>query len=288
MFVAIFLVLLPNCGWAGSAPQLSLDSRPIVRKTESFSVAEAVEIKSIGPFGQDFQDPVTGMEFVWVPGGTFQMGNIWDDGSYICDWEKPVHKVTVNGFYMGKYPVTQKEYELLMGINPSNFNEHPQHPVNNVSWNDAKMFIAELNKRSGRNYRLPSEAEWEFATRGNRDDQWSGTSDETQVWKYAWYKKWGFWLEEQKEGTSPVDLRLPNPFGLHDMSGNVWELCEDRWHENYNGAPDDGSAWLAGNEDDRVIRGGSWDSTMLVTRTSNRNSCAADIPFFWYGFRLAL
>lgn len=289
------------------------------------------EKNTVSPQKKSFKDPITGMEFVWVPGGTFDMGDIWGDGD---SSEKPVHKVTVAGFYMGKYPVTQKEYKKIMGENPSfygaggiesncknriekktlavvgSLNYHIQgertgwwdkfqarifftikatlsmfktrgdrHPVDSVSWNDSKEFITRLNRRSNYQYRLPTEAEWEYAARGGLDDKWSGTNDEACLEDYSFF---------HKGVTSPVDLRCSNPFGIHDMSGNLWEWCEDRWHKDYNGAPDDGSAWLVGDSSGRVIRGGCCDYSAKEVRSAYRKWHEPADRSSCFGFRLVL
>lgn len=172
-----------------------------------------------------FKDPVTGMEFVYVTGGCYMMGDVFNDKNARKD-EQPVHEVCVDGFYMGRYEVTQGQYTEIMGKNPSRyFGEN--RPVEMVSWDDAQQFIAKLNEKSGKQYRLPTEAEWEYAARsGGKKEKWAGTSNEKELNKYAWYSL--------KEGQriQPVGQKRPNGLGLYDMTGNVWEWCNDWYGES--------------------------------------------------------
>ncbi|HEX8847607.1 MAG TPA: SUMF1/EgtB/PvdO family nonheme iron enzyme, partial [Pyrinomonadaceae bacterium] len=184
-----------------------------------------------------------GMEFVLVPAGSFMMGSENGDKN-----EKPAHQVTINcQFYMGKYEVTQAQWQQVLSSNPSNFKNCDQCPVENVSWNDAQEFIKKLNAQNdGYSYRLPSEAEWEYACRAGTIGDYAGDMDEI-----AWY------IKNSGSKTHPVGQKQANAWSLYDMHGNVREWCEDVWHENYKGTPSDGSAWLiGGNSNLRVLRGG--------------------------------
>lgn len=167
---------------------------------------------------------------VLVEGGTFTMGCTEDSCS---DDEKPAHAVTLSSFRIGKYEVTQEEWKLVMGDNPSKF-QGPRRPVDNISWEDAQKFIRKLNKFSGRQYRLPTEAEWEYAARGGRLSKgylYSGGNDLDSV---------GWFRDNATEQTHKVGQKLPNELGLYDMSGNVWEWCND-WYDGtyYAGSPDE-------------------------------------------------
>jgi formylglycine-generating enzyme required for sulfatase activity len=210
-----------------------------------------------------------GIELVYVPPGEFMMGS--ENGEAV---EKPVHRVTIReGFYMGKYEVTQAQWQAVMGNNPSYF-KGDNLPVEKVSWDDAISFIAKLNAHNnGYTYRLPSEAEWEYACRAGTTGDHAGALD-----SLAWYgnnsgrqyldvreiagtdsvnfvKR----LADNGNQTHPVGAKQPNAFGLFDMHGNVWEWCHDWYHDDYNGAPSDGRAWESGGEQKyRVLRGGSW------------------------------
>ncbi len=188
-------------------------------------------------------------EMVFVQGGTFQMGS---DDENASDDEKPAHTVTVDSFYIGKYPVTQKQWRDVMGNNPSYFEDCDDCPIEHVSWNDVQDFLKKLNGMTGKNYRLPTEAEWEFAARGGTKSNnylYSGSNDLDEV---AWY------CNNSDRKTHPVGQKKPNELGIYDMSGNVYEWCND-WYDylyyktspvlNPKG-PEKGDA--------RVVRGGCW------------------------------
>jgi formylglycine-generating enzyme required for sulfatase activity len=183
--------------------------------------------------------------------------------------EKPVHRVTIReGFYMGKYEITQAQWQQVIGNNPSNFKGCDQCPVEEVSWNDAHDFIKKLNAMNdGYTYRLPSEAEWEYACRAGTINDYAGDLD-----SLAWYRK-------NSDGkTHPVGQKQANAFGLYDMHGNVEEWCEDYWHEFYYRAPIDGSVWLTGGESNsRVLRGGSWRCIDDLLRSADRHGRAGPI-----------
>jgi formylglycine-generating enzyme required for sulfatase activity len=199
----------------------------------------------------------TGMEFVYVAAGTFMMGS--ENGH---SNEKPVHQVTIGtGFYMGKYEVTQAQWQQVMGSNPSRFKNCDQCPVENVTWSDAQEFIRKLNAMNdGYIYRLPTEDEWEYACRAGTTGDYAGDLD-----SMGWYKT------NSGGKTHPVGQKQANGFSLYDMHGNVDEWCEDIWHEDYNGAPGDGSAWTSGGDSNHwALRGGSWDSAANHLRSAIR------------------
>jgi formylglycine-generating enzyme required for sulfatase activity len=197
--------------------------------------------------------------------------------------EKPAHTVRVSDFYIGETEVTQKQWRAVMGNNPSSFKDCDDCPVESVSWNDIQDFISKLNARSGSSrYRLPTEAEWEYAARGgalSRGYGYAGSNDADRV---AWYNK------NSGKKTRPVKGKDRNELGLYDMSGNVWEWCADCWHDDYTGHPTDGSAWTSGSCDRRVLRGGSWDNGIFWNvRVSFRNDSYPDNWDNSNGFRLA-
>ena len=210
------------------------------------------------------------LQMVDLPGGEFKMGGTQYDN------EKPVHRVRIAPFSIGKYEVTQAEWSAVMGNNPSYFKGETR-PVENVSWHDVQEFL----KRLGNGYRLPSEAEWEYAARGGTTTEYSFGDDESKLGDYAWF------YGNSGGETHPVGQKRPNPFGLHDVHGNVWEWVEDAVHENYVGAPTDGSAWLAdGDNLDRMMRGGAWFDISYY-RSANRANIRPANRGYDVGFRLA-
>lgn len=239
-----------------------------------------------------FKDPATGMEMVFVKGGCFQMGDTFGDG--VSD-EKPVHEVCVNDFYIGKYEVTQGQWQSVMGNNPwqllNVMGNNPSHfkncgddcPVERVSWDDVQEFIRKLNQQSGKDYRLPTEAEWEYAAKsGGKSEKWPGTSSGKSLGNYAWYDA------NSGNKTHPVGQKLPNGLGLHDMSGNVWEWCSDRYSSiYYNQSPRDNPDGPSFGSY-RVLRGGSWSNDSRFVRAVIRGMVSPVSRIYCYGFRLAL
>lgn len=199
---------------------------------------------------------------VFIKGGCFDMGDSFGDGN--AD-EKPVHQVCVDDFYMGKYEVTQREWRDVMGSNPSYFKNCDNCPVEQVSWDVVQEFMRKLNSRTGQNYRLPTEAEWEYAARsGGKREKWAGTSSEDELGDYAWYDK------NSGSKTHPVGQLKPNGLALYDMSGNVWEWVEDLYDENYyRESPKDNPTGSRRGQF-RVLRGGSWDNNPRDARVSIR------------------
>lgn len=214
-------------------------------------------------------------EMVVVPDGSFQMGS--NDSDSDRD-EKPVRSVNVNSFAIGKYEVTQGQWRAIMGSNPSNFaNCGDNCPVEQVSWNDIQSYIQQLNQKTGQQYRLPSEAEWEYACRGGQQHKYCGSDNVDSV---AWY--------DGNNSSTPhrVGQKEPNGYGLHDMSGNVWEWVQDRYNKSYQGAPTDGSAWETGTAG-RVLRGGSMSNDAWNARSACRFTDSPGYRFLYAGFRLA-
>ncbi|MDX2286904.1 MAG: formylglycine-generating enzyme family protein [Bacteroidia bacterium] len=217
---------------------------------------------------------------IYVEGGVFRMGGA-DDAAFSD--EKPVHEVRVPSFSLGEYPVTQGLWLAVMGGgNPSGF-PGLDRPVELVSWEDAQAFIAKLNGLTGRGYRLPSEAEWEYAARGGAGSEGYLYAGSDKLKEAGWYN------ENSGDETHPVGQKLPNELGLYDMSGNVWEWCEDHWHRSYQGALADGSAWVEADRTGlgRVGRGGSWGSDARLCRVSYRNRNSPGYRYRRLGFRLA-
>jgi formylglycine-generating enzyme required for sulfatase activity len=194
--------------------------------------------------------------------------------------EKPPHPVTVQEFYLGKYPVTQEQWQAVMGNNPSKFSDTPQNPVERVSWNDCQEFCQKLSQMTGQTYRLPSEAEWEYACRAGTQTRYYFGDNENQLGDYAWYE------DNSGSKTHPVGQKKQNPWGLYDMHGNVWEWCEDSWHPNYQGAPTDGSPWNDNDSQKRVRRGGSWYNSPWNCRSAYRFNSDPGLRFINFGFRV--
>ncbi|WP_430015203.1 SUMF1/EgtB/PvdO family nonheme iron enzyme [Microcystis protocystis FBCC-A270] len=218
------------------------------------------------PFTEKISNRVT-LEMVSLPAGQFLMGSPDSDPDAASN-EKPPHQVKVNSFAIGKYPVTQAQYEAVMGTNPSHFKNwfknNPQNPVEQVSWDDAQAFCQKLSQITGKTYRLPTEAEWEYACRGGTTTRYYFGDDANQLGDYAWYSA------NSQDKTHPVGQKKPNAWGLYDMSGNVWEWCEDNRHDNYIGAPKDGSAWLTNDNYSQIMRGGSWCFNPYYCRSACR------------------
>ena len=214
--------------------------------------------------GESFTDDLTGvpLEMIFITGGVFKMGS--RVGGHDNEW--PQRDVAVSDFHMGKYQITQAQWRAVMGENPSRLRGDPTLPVESVSWNDVKKFCEKISQMTGKMYRLPSEAEWEYACRAGTVGDYAGDLD-----SLAWYQDNSF------SKMHPVGRKHPNAFRLYDMHGNVWEWCEDDWHDNYKGAPTDGSAWLSGEHSGfRVVRGGSWNSSKNACRAAFRFKFGSD------------
>lgn len=218
-------------------------------------------------------------EMIFVKGGTFTMGCTKEQGGDCYDSEKPAHKVTVKDFSIGKYPVTQAQWKAVMGNNPSRFSDCEDCPVERVSWDDAQKYIKKLNQLTGEHFRLPTEAEWEFAARGGIKSKGFKYAGSDKLDEVGWYDG------NSGSKTYPVGKKAPNELGIYDMSGNVWEWCAD-WYDDYpSDAQTNPEGPIRGSY--RVSRGGSWGSSPRSCRVSNRDH---DDPAYRYdgiGFRLA-
>ena len=243
------------------------------------------------------------LDMVLIPEGKFIMGAPETELDS-RDSERPQHEVTVPTFFIGRYPVTQEQWRAIMGNNPSKF-KRDKRPVERVSWNDAKQFCAQLSEKTPRRYRLPTEAEWEYACRGisidlSRKDltveKWNqsyhqpfcfGETITTELANYDGRSVYGKGTKGTHRGsTTEVGMYLANQFGLSDIHGNVWEWVEDDWHDNYENAPENGSAWLDNNSIGKVIRGGCWRNNPFNCRSATRD---IDEPVKYngtFGFRV--
>ena len=218
-------------------------------------------------------------EMVYVEGGSFDMGATSEQGSDAYDWEKPVHRVTLSDYYIGKCEVTQELWEEVMGSNPSNF-RGAQNPVESVSWNDCQNFIKKLNSLTGRTFRLPTEAEWEYAARGGNQSSHYKYSGSGNIGNVAWY------YNNSGSSTHAVGTKSPNELGIYDMSGNVWEWCSD-WYGGYSaGAQTNPQGPSSGSY--RVLRGGGWYYNARYCRVSLRCRNDPDSSNSGNGLRLVL
>ena len=237
------------------------------------------------------------MEMMLILGGEFIMGSPETELDS-KDSERPQHKVTVPTFFMDKYPVTQEQWRVVAGFpqidrelkpNPSNFKGNKK-PVEQINWYEAKEFCQRLSKHTGREYRLPSEAEWEYACRAGTTTPFHfGETISTNLANYDGESTYGEGEKGQYLGeTTPVDkFGIANDFGLCDMHGNVWEWCEDHWHNDYQNAPIDGSSWtIDGDSSYRVLRGVSWSYNPRKCRSATRFDFSPELALISFGFRV--
>jgi formylglycine-generating enzyme required for sulfatase activity len=249
--------------------------------------------------GIDVQGNDILLDMVEIPGGTFTMGSPKTEERRE-DTEGPQHQVTITPFFMGRCEVTQRQYEAIMGNNPSNFKDNgANRPVEQVSWNDAVEFCRRLSQRTGKTYRLPSEAEWEYACRAGTTTPFhfgetitSNLANFNGEISYALAPKGKFRQETTPVGTL-VGTFPPNAFGLYDMHGNVWEWCQDDWHDNYQGAPSDGKPWLIPENQNKntikLLRGGSWNYYPEFCRCATRFNLNPDFIYYLdFGLRVVL
>ena len=246
-----------------------------------------VNINPQSSFTEDLGNGVK-LEMIAIPGGTFLMGSPENEAER-QDYESPKHQVTVPSFFMGKYPLTQAQYQAILGSNPSYFKGN-NRPVETVSWDDAVLFCQKLSQRTGKSYRLPSEAEWEYACRAGTKTPFSfGDNITPDLVNYDGnYPYKSAPKGKYREQTTDVETFTPNSFGLYDMHGNVWEWCEDDWHKNYINAPTDGSAWNSQSDSRyKLLRGGSWYDFAGNCRAAFRlRYSRADRYDFYCGFRV--
>ncbi|MBR1991236.1 MAG: SUMF1/EgtB/PvdO family nonheme iron enzyme, partial [Bacteroidales bacterium] len=255
-----------------------------VVKEETISVSEHGQSEwtlSVRKVPQTETITVNGVSFkmVAVQGGTFTMGCTSEQGSDCYSDEKPAHRVTVSDFSIGETEVTQALWKAVMGTKPSDF-KGDDLPVEKVSWDDCQKFIKKLNELTGKTFRLPTEAEWEYAARGGNKSKGYKYSGSNTLGSVAWYD------DNSGSKTHPVKTKAANELGLYDMSGNVWEWCSD-WYGDYSSGSQTNPVG-ASSGSDRVLRGGSWSYTAWHCRVSNRKYSSPEYCISKYGFRLVI
>lgn len=265
-------------GEGDSAEEPTVDS--IVRPTVDTVIADTPV--AIWEVPKDCPEVIKKLaaNMVYVEGGTFTMGATKEQGSDARDEEKPAHKVTLKGFYIGKYEVTQAEWKAVMGENPSYHFKGDNLPIENVSWDDCQEFIRKLNELTGKNFRLPTEAEWEYAARGGNKSRGYKYSGGNNVDDVAWYGG------NSNYNTHPVGTKRANELGLYDMSGNVWEWCQD-WYGSYSSSAQTNPTGL-GSGSKRVLRGDSWGGRAWRCRLSFRGGVNPDGRSGSVGLRLVI
>ena len=290
--LSLLLLLLPSLAMAQSQIVRRPTTKPkVVQKKATPKARKAAPKKDSNkkvappqePTEQSSDETITvgGVSFVMkgVQGGVFTMGATSEQGDDAEDDEKPVHRVAVSSFRIGQTEVTQALWKAVMGSNPSYF-KGDNLPVENVSWDDCQEFIGKLNSLTGKDFRLPTEAEWEYAARGGNKSQGYKYSGSNNLYKVGWY------YGNSDNTTHEVGTKSPNELGLYDMSGNVWEWCND-WYGDYN--PDaQTNPTGPGSGSDRVDRGGSWFSIARGCRVSYRGGSAPVNRSDNRGLRLAL
>ncbi|MBR5241384.1 MAG: SUMF1/EgtB/PvdO family nonheme iron enzyme [Muribaculaceae bacterium] len=249
------------------------------KKTEQQPIA-VTQPKENKTTTKDFTETIKGLnlQMVYVEGGTFTMGATSEQGSDARDDEKPSHKVTLSSYYIGKYEVTQAQWRAIMGKNPSYFTGD-NNPVEMVRWYEAQEFCKKLSELTGKKYRLPTEAEWEYAARGGKKSKGYKYSGSNNIEDVAWY------TSNSGSKTHPVGQKQPNELGIYDMSGNVNEWCYD-WYDSYTSLPQTDPTGAASGSY-RVNRGGSWSYYAYGCRVSNRSNSYPDYRYYYMGLRIA-
>ncbi|WP_442940426.1 caspase, EACC1-associated type [Nostoc sp.] len=248
----------------------------ILFKFETVTVDEKGQVIKREPnkqakfFKEDLGNGIT-LDMVEILAGSFNMGSPPGENGRAKN-EEPQHVVNVPAFFIGKFEVTQEQYQKIMGSTPSKF-KGAKRPIEQVSWNDAVEFCKKLSQKAGREYRLPSEAEWEYACRAGTTTPFHfGETITTELANYDGDSTYASAPKgKNRQETTQVESFLPNAFGLYDMHGNVWEWCQDTWHDSYKGAPSDGSAWIDNDNQIRILRGGSWHDLPRNCRSASRN-----------------
>lgn len=268
---------LEKTGCTPVIKNFTLDDKNKLSINEKLETENSVKLT----FSENKTFTVNGVSFemIAVKGGTFTMGGTSEQGSDADNYERPTHSVTLSDYYIGKFEVTQELWQAVMGNNPSYYKGN-NLPVEQVSWNDVQEFIRKLNQKTGANFRLPTEAEWEYAARGGNKSRGYKYSGSNSIDDVAWY------TSNSGSKTHPVGTKSPNELGIYDMSGNVWEWCQD-WKGSYSSASQT-DPMGPGSGSRRVYRGGSWDSRAKYCRVSPRGNCTPVPRNSALGFRVVL
>jgi len=259
----------------------------------TLSVAAGAPRAAAGAGAESFAESLgegVDLQMLAIPAGQFLMGSPPDELERE-EREGPQHPVRVSEFWMAQTPITQAQWQAVMGSDPSRFNgsDSAQRPVESVSWHEAMEFCRRLSQRTGRRYTLPSEAQWEYACRAGTATPFS--FGQTLTAELANYDASSTYADgpqgECRQQTTPVGMFPANAWGLHDMHGNVWEWCLDHWHPDYKGAPSDGRAWLSGDDQSaRLLRGGSWNNHPRYCRSAYRSRYLPATRSYILGFRV--
>jgi formylglycine-generating enzyme required for sulfatase activity len=258
----------------------AIQQKPAISKNEDAvspnpTISPSVESSPTPPPAASYVVLPARIDMVYVPAGAFMMGApAGEPNSYST--EGPQHRVAVPGFYIGKYEVTRAQWRAVMGGDQSSL-KGDNLPVTNITWDEAKDFCRKLSQMTGDEYRMPTEAEWEYACRAGTTGPYAGDLN-----AMAWH------IENSDFESHPVGRKRPNTFGIYDMQGNVQEWCEDFWHSDYEGAPIDGSAWMDSSSSggSRVVRGCDWSSAPFQCRSASRNNWSAGLRMDDVGFRI--
>ena len=285
-------------GWGASAQGVygDVNGDGVV---DIFDVNEVINVmlgKSTGAGTTTYTVNGVSFKMVVVEGGTFTMGATAEQGSDAYEWEKPAHQVTLSSYSIGQTEVTQELWQAVMGSNPSyfqastdaNYGTNLQRPVEWVSWNDCQTFIAKLNQMTGKTFRLPTEAEWEYAAGGGNRSQGYNYAGSNNIDDVAWYRYNSYALGSSNPdyGTHSVATKAPNELGLYDLSGNVLEWCQD-WYGSYSSDAQTNPTGPASGSS-RVARGGSWSLSDWRCRVSHRSISTPTFTSDSIGLRLAL
>ena len=292
--LALLCVCIGHGASASAATAAGTSPRPAVQRC-----APQAAPGSLTP-GTVLRDCADTPQLVVIPGGGFRMGDVLGNG---YDYERPVHTVRIEGFLIGRYEVTVAEWMACVqaGACPgagAAQDPTPSHPIAMVSWDEAQQYVAWLTRRSGRAYRLPSEAEWEYAARAGSDNQYTWGNTETSICLHANVLDisghqanpgWTWWIgcDDGYPRAAPVGSFPPNDWGVYDMIGNVWEWVADCWHGNYDGAPGNGAPWVEDACPKHVNRGGGWGNHPRTTRISTRDGDIHSAHSDGLGFRVA-